>query len=130
MKPTGAERRKSRRRGILSSFAVSVVVPRKGPNRLEILDVSDAGLGFVADIEDEAQGDYAIEMGDEMEVELYLNQSLHLTLGGRVARVESKGGLRRIGFEIVDTRSPGYRAYLSFLGLIDALVDTPEASTG
>ncbi len=130
MKNTGAERRKTRRRGILSSFAVSVVIPRKGPHRLEFLDASDAGLGFVADIEDEVQNDYAIETGDEMEIELYLNQSLHLTLGGRVARVETKDGFRRIGFEILDTRAPGYRAYLSFLGMIDALVDTPEASTG
>jgi hypothetical protein len=116
---TGAERRRAQRRPILESFSLFVVIPRKGSHRLRVYDASDHGLRFDLDLEGESSAGSPIKPGEELEVNLYLNQSLYLPLTVKVVRVEEQGTLRRVGSEF---KGKPHRAYLSFLGLLDELL--------
>jgi hypothetical protein len=119
----GIERRNARRRPLLDSFSFFVVVPRKGVHRLRIHDVSDLGMLFDLDMEGESQLDFPIAKGESFDVQFYLNQSLYLPLTVQVARIEQVDSVRRIGTEISDKKSKSYQAFLSFLTMLDTIVD-------
>ena len=119
----GIERRNARRRPLLESFSFFVVVPRKGVHRLRIHDVSDLGMLFDLDMEGESQLDFPLVKGEVLDVQFYLNQSLYLPLSVQVARIEKHDTMRRVGTEIADTKSKSYKAFLSFLTMLDAIVD-------
>jgi hypothetical protein len=118
-----AERRKSRRRPVLETFSLFVVVPKKGPHRLKVYDVSDFGMRFDADTEGESPTDFPIGPSEQIEVHFYLNQSLYLLCDLKVARIENHGAVRRIGAEFNDKSSKSYKAYLSFLQMLDAVLE-------
>lgn len=118
---SGQERRKSHRRPILDSFSMFVVVPTKGPYRLPVHDVSDSGLGFDFDTEGEDTSLFSVKQGDQFEIHLYLNQSLHIPLNGKVMRVVDDEGTRRLGVELTKTSTAGHKAFMSFLQMIDDL---------
>jgi hypothetical protein len=120
---SGIERRKARRRPILATFSLFGVVPRKGPHRLPIHDVSDLGIGFDLDTEGELPEEFPLEHGEKLEIQFYLNQSLFLPLELEIVRVEKAGGVRKVGAAISDKSSPSYKAYLAFLTLLDAIAD-------
>jgi len=119
---SGAERRKSKRLDILVTFSLFVVVPAKGPMRLKVHDISDAGIGFDLDIEEEqgAPG-FEAKVGAQFEIHLYLNQSLYLPLPVTVRRIVDADGIRRAGAEFQGKGSKGHIALLAFLDMLDVL---------
>jgi len=120
------ERRRSRRRPVLRTFSIFAVVPRKGVHRLFVHDVSDMGIGFDFDTEGEEHSQSPVVQGDTFELRLYLNQSLYLPLSVQVKRIEDGGAVRRIGAEFNQRDSAGYKAFLAFLHMLDAVVDAAE----
>ncbi|MFL5812196.1 MAG: PilZ domain-containing protein [Bdellovibrionia bacterium] len=119
---SGAERRKSKRMDILDTFSLFVVVPAKGPMRLKVHDISDAGIGFNLDIEEEqGASSFEAKVGDSFEVHLYLNQSLYLPFSVSVRRIVDTEGVRRIGAEFQGKGSKGQVALTSFVHMLDAL---------
>ena len=121
--PSGAERRKTRRRPILDTFSLFVVVPKKGVHRLPVHDLSDEGMGFDFDIEGESAADFPVQRGETVDVLLYLNQSLYLPLSVRVVRVEDKGEIRKVGAEFTEKSGPAFQGYAAFLAMLDAVAE-------
>jgi c-di-GMP-binding flagellar brake protein YcgR len=116
------ERRKTKRTDILDTFSLFVSIPQKGPHRLKVHDISEGGMGFDFDIEDEiGTHDVPVESGASLSVYLYLNQSLHIPLAVKVRRVTEGGGVRRVGAEFAEPKSKGYAALLAFLKMLDAV---------
>jgi hypothetical protein len=120
--PGGIERRKAPRRPILDTFSLFVAIPKKGPHRLPVHDVSELGLGFDFDVEGESATSFPTAIGEKLEVHLYLNQSLYLPLEVEIMRIESrKGGARRVGTEIASRKTPAYKGFEAFLKMLDAV---------
>src|SRR4051812_38244614 len=112
---SGIERRKAKRRPVISTFSLFVVVPKKGIHRLNINDLSEEGIGFELDTEGEDPGEFPIKQGDSLDVRFYLNQSLYLPLTVKIMRLfEGTGGIRKVGASFADLKSPGYQALSSF----------------
>jgi len=125
-KDDGADRRKARRRPILDSFSFYVVVPKKGYHRLRVIDVSDSGLGFDFDIAGESPEDFPVKLGEELEVHLYLNQTLFLPMKVRVMRLDDSKAIRRIGAEYVSRETPEHEGLLAVLEMIDRLSEVVQ----
>lgn len=118
---SGIERRRDKRRPILESFSLFVVVPKKGGHRLPVHDLSDHGLKFDLDTEGEALEDFPIREGEALDLQLYLNQSLALPLAVKIVRIETVAGVRRVGTELTDKKAKGYGGFLAFLKMLDAI---------
>lgn len=117
------ERRKSQRRPILDSFSFFIVIPKKGVHRLPIHDLSDQGLGFDFDIEGESYADFPLHPEEKLELQFYLNQSLYLPLSIKVARVETRGLIRRVGAEFIEKDSKSFKAFLAFIQMLDCVIE-------
>ena len=124
------ERRRSKRRPILDTFSLFIVVPKKGVHRLQIHDLSDQGIGFDLDIDGEAASDFPVKAKENLDVQLYLNQSLYLDLKLQVARIEEGGAVRRVGAEFTDRSSPSFKALAAFLQMLDLLSEAGQINTG
>lgn len=122
-KPGGVERRRARRRPILNTFSLFVVVPKKGVHRLTIQDVSDFGIGFELDTEGEDQAAFPIAAGEKLDLRFYLNTALFLPLTVEVVRLQERDGVRYVGAEFSDKSSRGFQALQSFLTMLDAIMD-------
>lgn len=120
------EKRKVKRRTILDSFSFFVVVPKKGIHRLKVEDLSELGLGFCIDESGEAHSEFPVKTGDELEVNLYFNQSLFLPLRAKVVRVDERNAVRRIGAELSDRGSAPQKALTHFMGFLDQLIDAAQ----
>ncbi|MGK5087802.1 PilZ domain-containing protein [Bdellovibrionota bacterium FG-2] len=120
---TRVERRRTRRRPVLDTFALFVVVPRKGDYKLKVSDISDLGIGFDFDIEGESTSTVPVKIGDGIELRLYLNQSLYLPLTVRCVRVEEHPEGRKLGAEFTDKDSKTYQAFLAFIHMLDGILD-------
>lgn len=118
-----SERRRSKRRPILDTFSLSVVLKNKSDIRLKIHDMSDQGLGFEIDIEGESIDGYTPKTGETLSIELYLNQSLSIPLKIKVVRIEKKNHNRTVGVEIQDQNGKAHQAFLGFLQTIDRLAE-------
>jgi hypothetical protein len=118
---SGAERRKAERKPVLETFNLFVSIPRKGPYRLRLHDLSDLGVGFDFDTDGESLAEFPLKTGDALEIHLYFNQSLYLPLTVTVARLETKDGVRRVGAEYKEKRSKAHKALISFIGVLDGL---------
>lgn len=128
-KTDGADRRRATRMAILDTFSLFAVVPSKGPHRLRLNDISDVGVGFDLDIEEESGMDiFQVKPGDRLEIQLYVNQSLYLPLVVDVRRVTQKGGVRSLGAEFTTRGSQGYIALLAFLDMLDALSEGAQVA--
>ena len=123
---SNSERRRSKRRPILSTFSFFVVVPKKGVHRLQIFDVSESGVGFELDTEGESQETFPAVPGDSIDIRLYLNQSLFLPLTVQITRVDENRTTRKIGAEFPDKMSKSYRAFHTFIQMLDSIVDIAE----
>ncbi len=123
-----SERRKSRRRPVLETFSVFLVVPSRGAHRLRVRDLSDLGVGFEIDIESQDVGTNPVSPGDSLEAHLYLNQSLALPLQLQVARIEQQDpdGPRLVGATITNAMAPAYRAFAAFIQLLDAITEVRQ----
>ncbi|MEO5970353.1 MAG: PilZ domain-containing protein [Bdellovibrionia bacterium] len=117
------ERRKAKRIPILASFSISLVVPKKGMHRLHIYDVSEKGIGFILNIEEEFSSSNPTEVNDLLEINLYLNSSLFLPLSIRVVRIDdTQTGERRIGAKFEKRDSETFTALLAFLTFLDKIL--------
>lgn len=131
----GKERRRTKRRPVLNSFSLFVVIPKKGVHRLQLHDVSDLGVGFDIDLEGEGPDTFSITEGETVDIRFYLNQTLYIPLVVEVRRVERHGSVRRVGAEFVEKDSRAYQAFQSFVQTIDGIVDAihldgqPEAES-
>ena len=124
---TGAdERRRSARQPVVDSFSLFVVVPKKGIHRLPIHDVSAEGIGFDLDTEGESPADFPVKVGETIEIRLYLNQSLFLTLDAKVMRSQEKNLIRRIGAEFGNRSGKNFKAFQSFLRMLEDIHDAAE----
>jgi hypothetical protein len=124
-KPKGKERRRSERRPVLEAFNVFAVVPTRGSHRLRIHDVSDHGVGFDLDLEGAGSAiDSGVEAGEELQILLHFNARLAIPLTVRVTRIEKRAGVRRVGAEFLDRKSPESAAFGRFIALVDALIAT------
>lgn len=127
--PSGAERRKWKRFEILETFSLFASVPAKGPLRLRVHDISEAGMGFDLDIPEEG-GDagFKVSVGSAFEIHLYLNESLYLPLEVEVRRLAEKGGVRQIGGEFTaqSTQAKGRVALKAFVQFLDTLSDIAQ----
>jgi hypothetical protein len=122
------ERRSARRRPIMETFAIFVVVPRKGMHKLQAHDVSESGIAFDFDIEGESPTDVLIKKGDHLEIQFYLNQSLYIPLSLQVMRISPDNPNRRIGAEFQNKASPQYKALLALLKLLDDIADVIQTT--
>lgn len=129
MKDTGVEKRRARRRPVMNTFSLFVVIPRKGGHRLQINDLSEFGIGFDWDEEGESHELFKLEKGEDLELRLYLNQSLYLPLAASVKRVEKKGSLRRVGAEFTDAHEGSRKALASFLKMLDSITSEVRFDT-
>ncbi len=123
----GSEKRQSARRPILDTFSVSVVVPKKGDFRLPLHDLSELGLGFDLDMGGESLADYPIREGENLDVQIYLNQSLAIPVVVTVVRLTTaksdEGEVRRIGAKFHE-RSKGLPAVQAFVNFLDRVVES------
>jgi hypothetical protein len=123
------EKRKFKRRPILSTFSMAVVIPKKGGHRLTVHDVSDQGLGFDFDLEGESQADFPLKSGEVLDVELYLNQSLYIPLKVKVIRLTQKDSVRQVGAELTEKSTPQHKALVSFLNMLDQITEVAKIDT-
>ena len=117
------ERRRAKRRRILNTFFLFIVIPKKGTHRLEISDVSDSGILFSLDLEGEAPADFPLKTGEVLDLRLYLNHSLYLPLSVKVLRIEEQNQMRKVAGEFVDSGSKGNKGFSAFLQMLDEAVD-------
>lgn len=129
-KKTGAEKRKTPRRPILDSFSLFIVIPKKGMHRLKVYDVSEQGLGFDYDAEGEDVAEFPAAAGESLDVHFYLNQSLFLPLSLKITRIEQKDLVRRVGAELTDKNSKETRAFVSFVQMLDSVIETAQLASG
>lgn len=130
-KQEGADRRRSARMAILDTFSLFAVVPSKGPHRLRLNDISDVGVGFDLDIEEESGLEtFQVKPGDRLEIQLYVNQSLYLPLTVEIRRVTQRGEIRGLGAEFLSRGSQGYLALIAFLDMLDALGEGARVASG
>jgi hypothetical protein len=115
----GLDRRKSERRPIVDSFSIFVMIPAKGSYQLRVHDLSEEGIGFDFDEEGENFQEFPIHVGDQIDLHLFLNQSLSIPLRVKVTAVRLEGRQRKIGAELMTQMSTGGQAIQIFLKLID-----------
>lgn len=127
MSNSAAERRRHKRRKVIDSFSLFVSVPQKSVVRMPVHDLAEGGIGFDLDIPEDPSQTLVAQVGDLIEVQLYLNQSLHIPLQVRIARVQKRADhTRLVGAEFVDLKSKSYLAFSSFLAALDHLTETAQ----
>ena len=122
----GRERRGARRRPIMESFSFFVVVPKKGFHKLRVVDISDSGVGFDYDILGEAPDAFPVKIGEEFDLQFYLNQSLYIPMKVKVMRVDDSKVIRRIGAEFINSGSPEHQGLISLITMIDQLSEVVQ----
>ncbi len=119
-------RRKAKRRPILDTFSLFVVVSKKSIVQLKHHDLSEAGIGFDYDVAGEGATDFPVANGEVLDLQVFLNQSLSFPLQIKVARIEETEKSRKIGGEYTDKKSPGYQALVAFLEMLDRITDVAQ----
>lgn len=116
------ERRRANRQNILDSFSVFIVVPKKGPHRLKVHNVSTVGIAFDLDIEGEPSDQFPLQTGESLDGQLYLNQSLFVPLQLKITRLSRNDGVRQVGADVTnDKEGKSYQAFKSFVNMIEAV---------
>ncbi len=87
--------------------------------------MSRLGIGFDFDTEGEESALSPVSRGETVELHFYLNQSLYLPLVLKVARIEG-GSVRRVGAEFKDQQTAGYRAFLAFFQMLEAISEVAQ----
>jgi hypothetical protein len=125
---TPSERRRSRRRPILDTFSVFVVLPERAPHRLPVVNASDEGVGFQLDPDSGDPELFPLVVGDHLELCFYLNQTLYLPLRIQIVRISQTepGKPRMAGARILESESPGIEAFKVFVQLLDTLAELAE----
>jgi hypothetical protein len=121
------ERRRARRRPVLETFSIGAQMPALGPHRLEVEDLSEIGVGVR--LESDVFGDAGLphlRLGEQLELKLYLNQSLFIPLRMRIARLVERPeqGQILVGADFEGSSEGALFAVRSFLGVLDQLADS------
>jgi len=114
------EDRRQVKRTILTEFiALHAVVPNKGIMKVTLYDINESGLSF--DLESQ-RGHYNV--GELVELRLYLNQSTYLTINTKVAHVTdiADEGIHRhgCGFEVESRNREALSHFVKFLESVTA----------
>ena len=112
------ERRKTKRRKILENFSFYIQIPKFGPGRHKVNDLSEFGMGFEVD---SIGGIFTLKKDEKTDLNFYLNQSLYLPLKIQVVRQEQKEGVQSIGAVLLETNSNQYQTFLSLVRFLDQL---------
>jgi len=112
------ERRKSRRRKILEHFSFYIQLPKLGPARHRVNDLSEFGIGFNVET---IGGTFTLKADEKTDLNFYLNQSLFLPLKIQVARQVPEGETQLVGAVFLDTKSNQYQTFLSMVKFLDQL---------
>lgn len=114
------ERRRAKRLPILETFSLFCSIPKLGPVRQSVSDVSELGMGVVINDDTPTQGELPADK--TIEVAIFLNPSLSIPLKARVVRtVRIEGIGTQVGLEFTDRKSPGFRAVNAFLKMLDEI---------
>ena len=116
MKTTN-ERRKANRCEILENFSFYIQIPKLGPARHRVQDVSELGIGFIV----ESLGVFKLATDEECDLHFYLNQSLFLPLKIKVMRQEDQGDTQQVGAVFLDKTSNQYQTLLSLVKFLDQM---------
>lgn len=120
MKTGLKERRRAKRLPILETFSLFCSIPKLGPVRQAVLDVSELGMGVV--VADDTPTSEHLPADKVIEVAIFLNPSLSIPLKARVVRtVQIEGVGTQVGLEFSDRKSPGFRAVSAFLKMLDEI---------
>ena len=114
-KKSGIERRKSKRKSVLDSFHVFLVLNSNGSRKFYLKDVSEGGLGFYADQND------TFKVSSTVKGYFYLNSNLRIPLKFKIAHAFLENEKVLIGCEFVDKKTAGYKTFLKFLEFLDHL---------
>lgn len=117
---SGEEKRRVERRPILDTFSIFASVPKKADIRLPIHDLSELGIGFDLDT-GHGEDLFPVKEGDELEIHLYLNQSLFVPATVTIKRILKKDSVRQIGAEL-QPQSAASQTVKSFVAFLDAVV--------
>lgn len=117
------ERRKSKRREILENFSFYIQIPKLGPARHHVHNVSESGIGFIVE---SLGGVFTLNKDEIVDLRFYLNQSLYLSLKIQVSRQEKKGETQEIGAVFLDTKSNQYQTFLSLVKFLDQITEFAE----
>jgi len=117
------ERRHSKRRPILETFSIFIVIPQKGLYRLAVHDMSEDGMNFNVDIEGEPIFSFQPKVGESIDIRIYLNKSLYIPLSIQVVRITQHPSGRRVGAEFHHKKSESYKAFHTLLHLLDSIVN-------
>lgn len=108
----------------METFQVFVVIPSKGLRKIYLRDVSEHGIAFEGEEQDHFKKD------ETFECHLYLNPGLKMPLELKITHIrknedssEGNPDTNRIGCEFSNMKSKGYRAYATFLRLMDELAE-------
>ena len=112
------ERRKSKRREILENFSFYIQVPKLGPARHRVNNLSEFGVGFIVE---SLGGLFTLKIDEIVDLNLYLNQSLYLPLKIQVTRQIDQVETQQVGAVFLDTKSNEYQTYLSLVKFLDQL---------
>jgi hypothetical protein len=118
--PDGKDRRKGPRQPVADSFSLGMMLPKKGPQRLRIFDLSKEGLGIEVDVDADDPDPMTLAKGDQIECHLYLNQSLYVPLQAEVAWLDNQSP-RRAGLSLIPKDSKGWKGYSAFLTALEEL---------
>lgn len=120
------ERRSALRRPILDTFSFFLILPETGFFKLRVHDLSEKGIGFDFDIEDAPKWDHAVSEGDELDTRFFINQSLYIPLQLKVKRIDETIKIRRVGAEFIHKNEAEFKAFLSFVDLLDRILESLE----
>ena len=113
------ERRKNQRRAILDQFSFYVSVPKLGNSRLNVVDISEMGIGFNVD----TLGEFKVKKDEQFDLNFYINQSLCLQLKIQVVRIFEQNETQNVGAVFLETGSNQYQTFLSLVKLVDQLAE-------
>lgn len=122
------ERRRAQRFPVLETFSLFGVIPKKGPYRLRIHDLSEIGVRFDLDIENEV-APLELKVDEVLEFHFYLNQSLYLPLRIKIVRTLVEKKIRIVGAEFSDLKLPEQNAVTHFAKMLEALSDVGVLTT-
>ncbi len=120
-KDPGTERRRAKRIPILESFSVAAVLPGRGDLRLPLEDISEVGIGIRISQDLMEHPGLVLTAGTQIDVQLYLNQSLFLPLKVRVVRSSQKNDEMHVGMDFIAGRADAITAVSHFVKMVDIL---------
>lgn len=113
------ERRRSTRIKLLETFNIFISIPKKGFFKLEAQDISETGIKFDLDIENEPSSIFPAQIRDIIEFRIYINSNLFIPTKAKLVRIEERLEGRRIGAEFQDQHSLEHQAILTFIHFLN-----------